>query len=261
MQDDLAFRLGVIIPTYRHTKKLANIVETIRLHKLPCIIVDDGNTDETRDQIVNVCNSASATTYVRRDINGGKGAALKLGFSKANELNWTHAIQIDADGQHDLDAVSRMIELSENHPNQVICGVPVYDDTIPKSRKIGREITHFWVRLETMGNEIKDSMCGLRVYPIEETNYIFENEYIGARMDFDTEVLVHLNWRGVRTIDLPVKVTYPENNISNFRVLRDNVRISLMHTRLFIQSPLRVPIRALRRKFMKHYNEFPYPKP
>jgi hypothetical protein len=101
--------------------------------------------------------------------------------------------------------------------------------------------------VETLSNEISDSMCGLRVYPLKETLAVIGREWIGDRMDFDTEILVQLNWRGLRVIETPVRVTYPEGNVSNFRMLADNVRISLMHTRLALQAPVRVPLRMLRR--------------
>ena len=72
-------------------------------------------------------------------------------------------------------------------------------------------------------------------------------------MDFDTEMLVHLNWRGLRVIEHPTKVIYPEENVSNFRMLWDNVRITAMHTRLAVQAPIRVPVRMLRRAMSSKY--------
>jgi len=246
-QTENNFQIGVVIPTYRHVSRLPEILQAISDIGLPCIVVDDGNSAELQANISSICDKFETVDYVRRDQNGGKGMAVKDGFTAAAAKNWSHVVQVDADGQHDLDALANIIALAEKHPQKVICAVPVYDASIPKSRKIGREITHFWVRLETFGNEISDSMCGFRAYPLTDAMHIIENEFIGARMDFDTEILVQLNWRGLRTVEHPVKVTYPEENISNFRMLQDNVRISLMHTRLFLQAPIRVPIRMARR--------------
>lgn len=247
------FRVGAIVPTYRHVTALPAILATLSQMQIPVIVVDDGNSEENRRAIESACSAVPGVRYVRRAENGGKGQAVKTGLLAAGEQDWSHAIQIDADGQHDLAEIQPMIALARAAPGKVICAVPVYDDTIPKSRRIGREITHFWVRIETMGGEISDSMCGFRIYPLDETLHVVRREFIGARMDFDTELLVQLNWRGLRVVEHPVRVTYPEGNVSNFRMLSDNVRISAMHTRLVLQAPVRVPIRSARRALLGRY--------
>jgi hypothetical protein len=101
--------------------------------------------------------------------------------------------------------------------------------------------------VETASREISDSMCGFRIYPVAETVHVIDRELVGDRMDFDTEILVQLNWRGLRNIESPIGVTYPEGNVSNFRMLRDNVRMTLLHVRLAAQMPVRAPIRMWRR--------------
>lgn len=238
---------GVVIPTYRHITALPAIIERVRAANLPILIVDDGNEPDIAAQLANLHAPETGVTLVRREQNGGKGAAVKTGLREAAKSGWTHAIQIDADGQHDLGALSGLTDASKSAPDAMICGVPRYDDTIPSARKIGRNITHFWVWVETLSRDISDSMCGFRVYPLADTIAVLNRETIGDRMDFDTEILVHMHWRGVDFVEIPVTVTYPEENISNFRMLKDNVAISWMHTRLAIQAPLRVPIRIWRR--------------
>jgi glycosyltransferase involved in cell wall biosynthesis len=240
-------RIGAVIPTYRHVDRLGEIATELRRIGLPVLIVDDGNEPVIAARIQALHDPLGGIEVERRGQNGGKGAAVKTGLAGAQARGWTHALQCDADGQHDLGKAPELIRLARENPKAVICGVPVYDASIPKSRKIGRNITHFWVWVEIMGGEIKDSMCGFRVYPVAETNAVIGREIMGDRMDFDTEILVQLNWRGLRTVETQVKVTYPEGNVSNFEMWKDNVRISLMHTRLALQAPVRVPIRMWRR--------------
>ena len=240
-------RIGAVIPTYRHVDRLGEIAGRLAALGLPVLIVDDGNTPEIAARIAALHNPAGGIEVERRPVNGGKGAAVKTGLRGAAARGWTHALQCDADGQHDLDRAGELVRLAKANPAAVICGLPVYDASIPKSRKIGRNITHFWVWVETLNHEIKDSMCGFRVYPVAQTVGVINREIMGDRMDFDTEILVQLNWRGLRTVDMPVKVIYPEGNVSNFEMWKDNVRISAMHTRLAIQAPVRVPIRMWRR--------------
>ncbi|WP_018996628.1 glycosyltransferase family 2 protein [Hirschia maritima] len=245
--------IGAIIPTYRHVKALPSIVDELVARDCPVIIIDDGNAPEQAQQIAALADPMRRVQVVRLSENGGKGVAVKAGFKQAAECGWTHAIQIDADGQHDISQLPEMMDLCRRNPKAVICAIPVYDHTIPKGRKIGREITHFWVRVETLSLEINDSMCGFRIYPLEDAVHVISRELIGARMDFDTEILVQLNWRGLRVVEHPTKVIYPAENVSNFRMLWDNVRISAMHTRLAVQAPFRVPIRSLRRLLTNKY--------
>lgn len=243
--------MGAIVPTYRHVERLPDIVGRLRAFGLPVVIVDDGNAPAIAARIAAMADPAAGVAVERREKNGGKGAAMKAGFRAAAARGWSHALQVDADGQHDLDAAPRLIALSRQHPAAVICGVPVYDASVPAARKFGRYLTHAMVWAETASREISDSMCGFRVYPVAETVRVIGRELVGDRMDFDTEILVQLNWRGLRTVETPIGVTYPEGNVSNFRMLRDNARMTLLHVRLVVQMPVRVPARMWRRSLAR----------
>ena len=69
---------------------------------------------------------------------------------------------------------------------------------------------------------------------------------MGLRMQFDIEIMVKMYWDGVDLQFVPVSVSYPDEGLSHFRLLHDNVRISLMHTRLFFGMLLRAPALVLR---------------
>ena len=172
---------GAVIPTYRHTESLERVVDAVRAHGLPVIIVDDGNDAAAAQAIQDIAARLEDVTVQVRGENGGKGAAMKDGFRAAARAGWSHALQIDADGQHDVGELAAMLDLARQHPQRVICAVPVYDESIPKSRKIGREITHFWVRVETLSLEINDSMCGFRIYPLADVIHVIDHEFIGNR--------------------------------------------------------------------------------
>ena len=134
----------------------------------------------------------------------------------------------------------KFIAAMDAAPDALICGQAIYDASVPKARKIGRYITHFWVWVETCSFDIADSMCGYRLYPLAAVAAVLRGGAVGARMDFDTEIAVHLHWRGLRVVNVPTKVIYPAGNVSNFAMLADNVRISLMHIRLVLQAPFRL---------------------
>jgi glycosyltransferase involved in cell wall biosynthesis len=231
-------RLCAVIPSYRHVSALPALIHELRAHCEAIIVVDDGNAAPERDAIAAL--RASGVEVLRLAQNSGKGAAMLAGFRRAIERGFTHALQIDADGQHDVADVPKFTAAARENPGALICGQAIYDESVPKSRKIGRYITHFWVWIETASFDIADSMCGFRLYPLALVERVIRRSGIGARMDFDTEMAVHMHWRGAQIINVPTKVIYPPGNVSNFAMLADNIRISLMHTRLVVQAPFRL---------------------
>ena len=127
------------------------------------------------------------------------------------------------------------------YPADLISGRPQYDASVPKARHYGRYITHVWVWIETLSTQIIDSMCGFRSYPLRKTLDSIGRKVPGSRMDFDTDIMVRMYWAGSTIRFLEVAVIYPENGISHFDVRLDNIRISLMHTRLFFGMLPRIP--------------------
>lgn len=237
---DSKYKLCALLPTHNHCLELKRIVDTLLHHGLEVIIVNDGSHQETRNIIEEIKANNTLVEVLHNSTNEGKGAAVKQGLRFAQKKKYTHVFQIDADGQHDLHNLSDFIRLSMTHPNALISGHPIYDKSIPLSRKIGRMLTHVWVWIETLSFNISDSMCGFRIYPLMETISTSEKHHIGNRMDFDTEIMVHLYWNKVPIMMHPVKVIYPKGNLSNFDVLKDNWRISKMHVRLFFGMLRRV---------------------
>jgi glycosyltransferase involved in cell wall biosynthesis len=222
-------------------------VDALKPLGLPCRIVDDGSDVASQHVLAQIAARESWVTLQRLPVNQGKGGAVMAGCEAALAAGFTHAVQIDADGQHDVADLPRLLEQARRHPQALVSGQAVYDESVPRSRQYGRYITHVWVWINTLSFEIRDSMCGLRVYPLAAACSIWRRHRIGRRMDFDTEILVRLSWSGVSIINMPTRVTYPADGVSHFRLLRDNVYISLMHARLFAGMLLRLPLLLGRR--------------
>ncbi len=235
----------IIVPCYRHAQALSSILCRLCDFRLPVIVVDDGNEEQERRILERACDLYENSCLLTREKNGGKGSALYEGLKYARSQGYTHALQIDADGQHDIGDIPKLIALSEEHPQALISACPLYDDSVPKARLWGRYITHFWVFVETLSFKIRDSMCGFRVYPIERTLDTIRKFGLLKRMDFDPAIMVELFWMGTDIHFLKSKVSYPEDGVSNFNALRDNLRISLMHTRLMLYMLTHLP-RVLR---------------
>jgi len=240
----------IIIPVYNHHRFIDTTLQKTSSKNLAVILVNDGSTQECVAVLQDVVDRYQGQiTLIHLNQNQGKGGAVIAGFKEAFRQGFTHALQIDADGQHNTDDIEKFISQSQSYPNDIICGQPMYDASVPKGRLYGRYITHFWVWVETLSFDIKDSMCGFRVYPLDKTITLLETTDIGKRMDFDIEILVRLYWKGVKIQNVETKVIYPEDGISHFKMFKDNVRISKMHTRLFFGMIWRLPI-LLRRKFV-----------
>jgi len=244
----MSSQYGFVIPNYNHHLVIRETIAALVSFNLPIILVDDGSNQQTQIVLENIERDFSLVTLVRRAQNGGKGAAVQTGLEQAHLAGWSHAIQVDADGQHDLNDVEQLIARSKFAPHALVSGQPVYDDSISKGRYYGRFITHFWVYIETLSFKIKDTMCGFRVYPLDAYAQLIKSTRLGNKMDFDIEVMVKLYWQGTPVEFIKTKVLYPENGVSHFNVWEDNVLISKMHTRLFFGMLMRLP-RLIANKF------------
>lgn len=222
-----------VIPCYNHSNKIAHVLRQLEIYQLNCFIIDDGSDQDKAIQLENISQQFDWVTLKRLSMNQGKGVAVMTGMQLAHSQGYSYAIQIDADGQHNCQDIAKLIEQSLQHPNALISGQPIYDNSVPKHRLIARYITHFWVWVETLSFSIKDSMCGFRIYPLKPTMLVMTNKKIGRRMDFDTEIMVRLYWQECDVIFVPTKVVYPQDGISHFKAFKDNLLISWMHSKLF----------------------------
>ncbi|WP_421182583.1 glycosyltransferase family 2 protein [Aeromonas dhakensis] len=222
----------ILIPCYNHAGPLAAVLARLAEFKLPCLLVDDGSEPVAAAALDALAAQHPWVSLLRHSHNQGKGGAVMTGLRRAHELGFSHALQVDADGQHDLTDLPALLAEARQHPAALVSGRPLYDDSVPKGRLYGRYITHVWVWIETLSFAIKDSMCGFRVYPLASTCALLERVALGRRMDFDTEVMVRLHWAGVPMRFVPTRVIYPVDGRSHFRLFRDNLDISWMHTRL-----------------------------
>jgi glycosyltransferase involved in cell wall biosynthesis len=229
-----------VIPVYDHELPLPAVIAALRAAGLPCVLVDDGSSPACA-AVLDQQAAAEQVYLLRLPDNQGKGAAVMAGLREASRLGFSHALQVDADGQHDLSAVPAFLSLGRQLPAALICGYPQYDQSVPKTRLYARYLTHVWVWINSLSLEIRDSMCGFRLYPLPATLALLDSVRVGRRMDFDTEILVRLAWRNQPMRWLPVRVQYPVDGLSHFRLLHDNLLISRMHARLFFGMLVRAP--------------------
>lgn len=137
---------------------MPGVLARLKPFNLPCIVVNDGSDAATQQQLDNLVSEQPGVTLIRLAENAGKGAAVMRGLQAAADAGFSHAVQVDADGQHAIEDIPKLLALAEQHPAALISGQPIYDDSIPRSRLYGRWITHVWVWIETLSLQLKDSM-------------------------------------------------------------------------------------------------------
>lgn len=234
-----------LVPTFDNPRTVRGVVERVRARGLDVLVVDDGSGSDGRAACAALAAQGLATV-IHRDENGGKGAACKDGFRRARELGYTHAFQIDADGQHDLDRIPAFVEAARAAPDALVLAYPQYDATAPRARRVARRLTDFWVAVEVGGRgKVRDAMIGFRVYPLARGDAL---DRVGDGMEFDIEAAVALVRGGAPTVNLPVRVRYlsaDEGGVSHFRPLRDNLRFAWMHSRLCTVGCMRWTARKL----------------
>jgi glycosyltransferase involved in cell wall biosynthesis len=234
----------VLVPSYNTGAKLFETVAEARRFWDAVWVVVDGSTDGTGEALTRMAAQDSGLKVILRSRNGGKGAAVLDGLREADAEGFSHALVMDADGQHPASLIPEFMALSRAHPDAMILGVPVFDESAPAARVIGRRVSNAWVKLETLGSGIEDSLFGFRVYPIAGLRHIMERSRWMRRFDFDAEAVVRLSWRGVPAISRPAPVRYfraEEGGVSHFHYVRDNALLTWMHVRLMAGFLRRLP--------------------
>jgi glycosyltransferase involved in cell wall biosynthesis len=241
------FRPCGLVPTFDNPRTVRAVVERMRERLPDVIVVDDGSAPPGREAVAALGRDGLARV-LHRAANGGKGAAVKDGLRLAHDLGYTHAVQVDADGQHDAADIPAFVEAARRDPRALVLGQPIFDGSAPTARLRGRLVSRFWTDIETGGRVIADPLCGFRVYPVEAA---LAAGAPGDRMEFDVEIAVRMVWHGCPVVNLPTRVRYvpsAEGGVSHFRMYRDNLRISWSHARLCTAAILRLvtgrPLRA-----------------
>jgi len=235
-----------LVPIYNNHMTIERVIETLLLQFNFIIVVDDGSNDGS-EVIVETLKGKypNRVDVLHHKFNSGKGSAVQSGLQHANRLGFTHALQVDADGQHDLNDLSKFSQAVKDYPTAMLVGVPIYSDDIPNIRKYGRKLTQAMIMLEMGRWNVPDAMIGYRVYPVEAVCALGK---LDQRMSFDPEVMIRGHWAGIPLHKIPTRICYPtvaEGGISHFKMFDDNARHTWLHIRLVLQAPFRLLLRKL----------------
>ena len=232
----------IIIPVYNHEHAIAEVIARLKPYAIPCLLINDGSSSACL-KVLESCAKQETTwlTLLTRGENGGKGAAVIDGFKAARRLGYSHALQIDADGQHNIEDIPRFLNAAKSNPKAMILGQPLFDESAPKSRLYGRRFTNLWIAINTLSFAIADGMCGFRLYPLDAIDKLISSTNISQGMAYDIDIVVRLYWQGVDAVNIITAVHYPLDGVSHFKLWQDNVRISKTHAKLFFGMLIRIP--------------------
>jgi len=240
----------VLIPSYNPGDRALETVRAARAQWDPVWVIVDGSTDGSAEKLSAMARSDPGLRVLVRERNGGKGAALLDGLIAARCQGFTHALTMDADGQHPADRIGAFMNASTAAPEAMILGDPVFDASAPPIRLRGRRIANWCTNLETLWAGVHDTLFGFRVYPIAPLIEVMQRSRWMRRFDFDAEAVVRLTWRGMPVVNLPAPVLYfsaEEGGVSHFNYWRDNVLLTSMYLRLLAGFVIRLPLLIARR--------------
>lgn len=242
----------IVVPVYNHAGSLRRVAAGALCHG-PVLVVDDGSTDMPavpgHESLTPMRPEAFPgehplrglpVYYTRHARNMGKGRAILTGADFAARLGNSHIITIDADGQHDPEDIPAFLEAVTADPLAIFVGRRDFNTpNVPGGSRFGRAFSNFWFRVQT-GKDVGDSQSGFRAYPLAVLNKLTLTE---SHYSFEVEVLVRAAWAGFCVTDVPIRVHYPPRNerVSHFRPIMDNLRLTVLNTRLTARAIVPVP--------------------
>jgi glycosyltransferase involved in cell wall biosynthesis len=208
-------RVAVLIPAYREQDSVAEVVTEARRYLPDVIVVDDASGDETALRA-----ERAGATVIRRDVNGGKGAALMQGFQFVLEQGFDAVIALDADGFHDPNQIPKFLETYHRTHIPVLIGSRMAEPkkVLPVRRWSIRLMSYWLNRL--MGVYVPDPPCGFRFYRCDVLQFLLET---GSSLSAEFETLLHIASRRIRVGS--VRITKkPHRHKSWISPFRDIVR-------------------------------------
>ncbi len=232
--------IWVAIPVFNNRATVADVARQCRSLVKNVVVVDDGSTDADLSALL----SGLDVVLLTHATNLGKGRAILTASRYVEQQGGSYMITIDADGQHYPGDLQKIISLIREEEPGIIIGSRNFSvEHVPLSSRFGRSFANFWLRVET-GRAIDDCQSGFRAYPVR---YLNQLTFKGSRYDFEAEVLAKTAWAGLALKTVPVDVKYPrpEERLSSFKPVLDNLRLTAIHSMLVGRRLLPLPHKKL----------------
>ncbi len=205
----------IIIPVYNGRDSIIRLLTAIRkLVGYPILVVDDGSTDGLD------LSKTKGIQLIQHKQNRGKGAALKSGLSRGKQLGYSHAITLDADGQHTPLLIDTFIRHTKENPAAFIVGNrDLANQKMPLHRKLSNNITSLILSLRS-GRHIRDGQVGYRCYPLNDSR-LWDSPEDGFQ--FESAVFFNAAKLHMPLIWLAIPVIYGDED-SHMDLFKDTLR-------------------------------------
>jgi glycosyltransferase involved in cell wall biosynthesis len=220
------------IPAYNEEKNIAKIIVKLQNITNKIIVCNDGSTDLTSK----IANKMGAIV-INHPKNLGYGAAIKSLFSKARELDADVLITFDADGQHRIEDINKVLEPIEHNNADIVIGSRFLDKKmkIPAYRKFGINAITKMSNITTK-KKITDSQSGFRAYNKKSLQEIIPSD---NGMGVSTEILIKANKKSLRVIEVPIIILY-EGETSTHNPMSHGISVMLSTMKFIsIEHPLK----------------------
>ena len=231
-------RLAVVIPAYRPTADLIDLVRGLTDRQIPAIvIVDDGSGPEFADTFAQTAQFPKVK-LLRHATNLGKGAALKTAFKEVLGAipDLAGVVTADADGQHDPEDIRHIAQALAANPGTLVLGTRSFGKEVPLRSRFGNKLTR-GIMHALLGHKLTDTQTGLRGIPAALLSLLLRVEASGY--EFELEMLIAAHQVSMPVIERPIRTIYESGNkSSHFRPILDSMRIYVVLLRFASASLL-----------------------
>jgi glycosyltransferase involved in cell wall biosynthesis len=226
-------KIAIGLPAFNEEKNIASIITKLEKISDIVLVCDDGSSDLTGK-----IASKMGATVITHEKNMGYGAAIKSLFIKAKELDVDVLVTFDADGQHDVNDIKKVVEPISNNTADLVIGSRFLDDAkdnIPSYRKTGIKIITKLTNT-SLKEKIKDSQSGFRAYSKDVLSKIIPSDY---GMGVSSEILIKASKNDFRIVEVPIQISY-EGDTSTHHPISHGVSVTMSTLKFIsIDHPLK----------------------
>ena len=193
------------IPAFNEEKNIAVIISKLKKISDKIVVCNDGSSDLTSK----IAEEMGAIV-INHEKNLGYGAAIRSLFLKSKELEGDVLVTFDADGQHRVEDIDKIINPIINDKSDLVIGSRFLDDSekeVPQYRKIGINIITK-ITNASIKKQLTDSQSGFRAYSRKVLNELNPSE---LGMGISTEILIKASAKDFRISEVPIKILYEGN--------------------------------------------------
>ena len=210
-------RVLVVVPALNEEEGLKSVLPKLNATGFDVLVVDDGSVDMTK----RVCET-SGVRCIRHVVNTGLGSALTTGFTVARREGFDVLVTFDADGQHRVGDLMKLVNPIQNKEADVAIGVrKINSHRMPAIKRLGNRLLNSAVKL-IFGVSSSDSQSGLRAFNRDAIECI---DLKSTRYEVSAEILFEAKKHGLRVAEIPIETVYTDYSRRKATGVMDGVRI------------------------------------